>query len=551
MITSSNFYTFPPPAHKWEAADEALKNAVESYLQSCLHLESSYLPVPKADKMPMSLVTRIDASLDILTTTLGRQLSRCHSSLARTRNRIASPIYNLPEEILAEISLNVVYMPAKARSKSLADTIHIMYRSLYNLIGVCSTWKNAIINCGALWAVVPVLDPLTRNSLKTLIHPGTDLSLQRAGRWLQLAADLSGDSDYKLEFGALASNVQRFHSVHIHTKSNKTITSLIRTILQSRSLAELSIFKRIKSGAQLQDITDHEELQIVNQQYTPPYTLASQPEFRTLMESITVLRLSGVLLPWDNIESIAQLQELHFRGVQFRSGDAMLSFLHTLSSGSELRDLTISSVSNWNEKISPPPSHAFTLAKLQSLALEDLTFHTLKSLLQSINPASYRTTLSITQNTTPTRSMGSWDRAHYPDLCDLIRQIAVDTLIIDITFYTPPPVLREILSSVPGLRVLRLNGWSLQRGDSEGLKRPEGHNQIPFPNLSELHLYNIVTWSADAAKAITKIQPIKRMVIGRDRGFDHYSLIELLKSVVPDVSLGDQDESESCWGFSI
>ncbi|KDN40286.1 hypothetical protein RSAG8_08196, partial [Rhizoctonia solani AG-8 WAC10335] len=359
MLGPSKFHTPTAPTQRWETASFALKSAVESYLNSCLYLESSYL---HNAENPTDLAFRIDSSLDSLSTTLSKQLSQSHSSLARTRNKIASPLCDFPEELLAEIFLDIVYMPTKIQTRALGDTIRAMYRSLYALIGVCSVWKKAAATCRALWTVVPLLDPLARSSLNTVIHPATDLSLQRAGSQIHLVADLS--QDYDPEFDALANYIQRFNSVHIRSESNKTITRLIRTILESRSLVELSVCKRPRSDEHPRDVSVPESPQLSSYQYITPDDLARQPEFRILMESIPMLRLSSVLLPWDSIKFTTRLQELHIRGIEFHSGMDMLSFLCALSSASEIRDLRVISVSTRQERTTPPPSHLLSLPKL-------------------------------------------------------------------------------------------------------------------------------------------------------------------------------------------
>ncbi|KDN34821.1 hypothetical protein RSAG8_12119, partial [Rhizoctonia solani AG-8 WAC10335] len=95
---------------QWEEAGASLANVLANYLKLSTFMENTCLRITKNNNQG-DLAGRIDKSLETLHVTLYQQLNQTRVTLAKTRNRLTSPVYCLPEEILSEIFLNVVFTP--------------------------------------------------------------------------------------------------------------------------------------------------------------------------------------------------------------------------------------------------------------------------------------------------------------------------------------------------------------------------------------------------------------------------------------------------------
>ncbi|CAE6476370.1 unnamed protein product [Rhizoctonia solani] len=87
----------------WEEARTRLENAISMYLDSCLGLEKSTSTVPLVgiDNTPACLTA--NNQIECFHTRMVELLNQSHAALARTRNRLVTPIYRIPPEILGKI----------------------------------------------------------------------------------------------------------------------------------------------------------------------------------------------------------------------------------------------------------------------------------------------------------------------------------------------------------------------------------------------------------------------------------------------------------------
>ncbi|CAE6458672.1 unnamed protein product [Rhizoctonia solani] len=138
---------------QWEQAGAALTGAVSRFLDLSVYLEAQcatgYANSP-------TMVTRINSSLDVLQKTINRQLDCARIALAKTQNKLASQgsILSFPQEIMAEIFLNVIFDPPDLDRATVTMhmecRIRLIYSRLHSLLGVCTAWRDVGISCAAL-----------------------------------------------------------------------------------------------------------------------------------------------------------------------------------------------------------------------------------------------------------------------------------------------------------------------------------------------------------------------------------------------------------------
>ncbi|CAE6481320.1 unnamed protein product, partial [Rhizoctonia solani] len=288
ISTATHLLTPAVHVQHWEQAGASLANAVDVYLNLCLSLEVNSL---KEGIPPKHLVTRIDFALGSLHTIIGGRIAQARSALCRTRNQVASPIYCFPEELLAEIFAYVTFANA-VEPIDMESRVISIYRSLHNLVGVCSTWRNIALSQGALWSTIPILE----SNLPLVCRRGTELSLRRAkNRDLHLAASLL-HTPRVLDYHDLGENASRFRTINITSTNHDNITHIMDTLLESGKLARLSELSiRAKQDGMLHrqlvtsdggnDGSDHANLYADGRSNSDPFNQVIKP--------LSVFRASG------------------------------------------------------------------------------------------------------------------------------------------------------------------------------------------------------------------------------------------------------------------
>ncbi|KAG8739999.1 hypothetical protein FRC11_000446, partial [Ceratobasidium sp. 423] len=150
---AQNGSTRPPTGasiKRWEQAGASLITALKDYMEMCLNLGTNSL---REGAEPKDLVSRIDTTLTTVHTTMAHHLNESTSALARTRNKLASPPFRFPEEILSEIFMNVTYDGHDAdasRLSTMGQDIWLIYRRLFawrllHLENYCDDWRDALV----------------------------------------------------------------------------------------------------------------------------------------------------------------------------------------------------------------------------------------------------------------------------------------------------------------------------------------------------------------------------------------------------------------------
>ncbi|KAG8704538.1 hypothetical protein FRC11_009784, partial [Ceratobasidium sp. 423] len=315
--------------HQWEEAGIALANALKKYLDLSLSLESNCLV---EGTPPRDLATRIDSALESLHVVLDRQVAEARSSLAKTRDRILSPIYRFPEEVLSEIFMNVAFTFDRGYPEDIDESrIVEYYRRLYRLLGVCTSWRNAILSRGVFWSIVPVI---YSTAWCLMTERAAKLSLERAqGRPLHFTAFLSYSSYDFL----LAEYASRFRTINIAsgTEALEDMQRFLADFLYSqsaepRSLTQLSLCHKYEP-------TYYDRLP-VEEDYVHDNSSPEDP-FNELTSDLSILRIKGAQFNWDRITFSHRLTELHLQDIMVGYDTSLQNLIEALSSATQLRDL--------------------------------------------------------------------------------------------------------------------------------------------------------------------------------------------------------------------
>ncbi|KDN39433.1 hypothetical protein RSAG8_08839, partial [Rhizoctonia solani AG-8 WAC10335] len=221
---------------QWEDAGASLVAALGNYMDLCLKLTPSSLG---EGINPKNVAIRIDPTVKAIF----KEITEIGSTLARTRNRLVSPLLQLPEEIISIIFTHYVFdrmIPDLSRPSSLAQEVWHIHYGLDTLIHVCSSWRNFLIAKGRFWSIIPVLTGSSTSEWSPL-----ECSLQRAGGCkLYLAVDDGNWEISKLLLAVLSEHSSRFRSINLNIRDHHVIRDALIKMLQqdtTRSLTELSI----------------------------------------------------------------------------------------------------------------------------------------------------------------------------------------------------------------------------------------------------------------------------------------------------------------------
>ncbi|CAE6435331.1 unnamed protein product [Rhizoctonia solani] len=517
-LTQSNSTTI----QKWEGAGAVLLDALSKYLDLCGSLKTTLL---QQDSNPLDLAGQIDSALGSLHVTLDQQFALSRATLARTRNELVSPLYHLPEELLSDIFMNVVFSNDVWTSRgdcgplSMEDSLTMMQRHLYSLLHTCSMWRSVILNRNVFCSIVGTYKVWSRGSQ----YP-TNANLPIRGTKegslnLAVALRLPGDFDW----GALRNHAHRFRSINIaggihHPTLSKDIIDVFLENIPSQ-LSELSI-RHATAKEWSQSFVPSEG------QYIIPHSSSDWAPFLEIVKSLSILRISGDAFSLRHMVFSNRLVELRLQSVTIGLDSEFSEFLNVLSSASELRELKLISVITIRDLIVPrgtvrEKQHT-TLPKLQSLFLEDLYSNTLDLFSQWLTPASCRLSLYLTDSSTEEISNNFQPSPVDTErLCSILRPIAVDTLVLFGSSQLAINMLRRLLESMPTLKNLKFDSWLGPEG-RDALKRPEPQTASVesdsgvFPKLEQLYLTSL--WVEDgyeeALKDVVASHPIRKMVLG-------------------------------------
>ncbi|KAJ1302989.1 hypothetical protein OPQ81_003281 [Rhizoctonia solani] len=452
------------------------------YLKSCSRLE-----LPGVNYLsPDHLISRIDRRLHSFDELITRQLNLARLSMASLRNKLASSVHRLPDEILARVfhfavGLYDVEEPQHLSSQYITQTI---YRNLHTLLGVCTTWRRVGLSDCNLWSLVPIVRNRNDRFMPTAAH----LSFERAaGSKLHLVAELKSDRLDMRNYvrDVLTEHGPRFNTINLHSDSMAPIRVAIYRFVKSirntpNLLTGLSLCHHRPDKFMSRGIDD------IYVQSDP-----EQGDFNRLLESLQVLRICGLKIHFGGV-SFRNLTELRLQDMWAGRTVDVQDFLWSLSS-SQLRRLEIISVfHNPNQANTTPRSYDFPISipTLELLYLEDLFKDLLDLILESIAPGSHHTTLNLTGKCIRTYPPHDDQVLGFHD--SKLRNFKIDTLMIGHNLGSHEAALRPLLEMVPTIKALYLHCLTLMPSTLRPLINPVGRNSTEiarkFPRLTKLYI---------------------------------------------------------------
>ncbi|CAE6486363.1 unnamed protein product [Rhizoctonia solani] len=537
---------------KWEAAGKKLATALSAYLQSCVFLDT-FCAAPSQDAK--TVASRVDIALNALHPNLFEELSQSQVSLARMRNRVSSPFYSLPGDVLAEIFKDAVYIPTPDDKPfpPMADGLTRIFSRLHNLLAVCSTWRNTAVELSDLWSVIPVAHELstrpTPRSASLTLERSRALTSDRCR--LHLAAVLP-DRFYGHIAPFAEGKIPQFTSINIEARFRSPtpyISDLLDNLLESQSpavMSELSIH--------------HYEDPLEDSPPRPPktneYLDFTMPTEKKLISSLSAFRLRRINVHWNTITLSDKLVEIHLQSVMLGSNAKLVEFLHALEPASELRDLRLVSVVAFAGRATPIDSNAaprkISLPKLQSLLLDDLAFNVLQTVLTSIAPGTHKLKVHPTSKSHynlsgEEESDSDDDFFQSPNLMSLLNRFNIDTLLLspgddyngeDGSPWVDREELSRKLRLLPNLKTLIMYSWKWDLGAILALDRTFSRS---IPVLSGLYIFGGYICDAELLPKVVASHSLQTLVLDSHPtctvDVNRELLLRSLKAMVPDFRL--------------
>ncbi|CAE6452649.1 unnamed protein product [Rhizoctonia solani] len=459
--------------------------------------------------------------------TTSSQTFEASPNLVRAQSGPVSAFPKLPTEVLSMIFANVIFNhdPDGTGPLSMEQEIQLIYRHLYHLIGVCSTWRKILVEEGALWSIIPVVsNPHTSN----INQCPTRLFLQRAGRRnLHLAAVIESPKTHKDLIGALRRQDDlEFHAVNLSANALKLIRNAIRGLFQYSGLEPLS-----KLSIQCTYKPNRSDRLLRDSDYIFPWESTYNDAIATLTCMLSAFHISGVHLHWGRTEFSHRLVELQIDNVNLGYDGKIFLFLQALSSASELRDLRLMSTTTLRQSSTASNMHelpAVSLPKLRSLYIQDLYFNTLELLLPIIAPGSHHLTLFLTEKSVSVNMLKNNFDEHGQEceinrvayLCAVLKSAPVDTLVLSGHWggtWLSEELLPHLLWTLPALKTLKMDDWEIYGPIWNDLKQTQDaqlFSRGPFPALERLLLSSVTIHNMDSFQDMVSSHPLRQVILG-------------------------------------
>ncbi|CAE6468992.1 unnamed protein product [Rhizoctonia solani] len=539
---------------QWEEVGALLVTTLTKYLDLSLSLEENAL---SEGAPPKDLATRIDSALFSLQTVVDPHICQARSALAMTRNRILSPIRNLPCEILLKIFINAIFAsPNLTKPEPLEDNVVRIHATLHNIAGVCRAWRDVALTQGTLWSIIPIFDfpSHTRKGKRKQTDAVLLRSITRAKGHLHIVATEPSHSYTSI----LAMLARQFRTANISSKSRSSIRRTLDIFLvrpgSSEALSELHLYQK-------QDESYYYKLP-KEKHYLFPRNSPEQGMFEKLAQNLSLLRIRGVQLHWDRFAFTNQLTELHLQGVMF--GYDIGNLLMALSSASKLRVLKLVSINAFYDgpSVYAAPERSEThLPCLQVLVLQDLYFNALDYILSSIVSRSHRLTLYFTENCRYADTVGedaNLVEVSWGALYELLRKVDVKDLLLaednDDPWLPPSKLSQLIKSTTPGLETLRMHSWDFSTACCNALTSYCLSEPSSPPRIVNLHITGATVHDVRefTDMVLSHEGTIRQMVFGGvirrvvDDKFDRATLeygpvVSTLRSIVQNFQLVEYD----------
>ncbi|CAE7118168.1 unnamed protein product, partial [Rhizoctonia solani] len=471
---------FPRGIQRWEVIGQQLEKMAMAYLESCSNMELLGVNHPN----PGHLISLINQRLGSFEARITRKLSLARLSMACLRNKLASSVHRLPDEVLSrifEFSVNL-YDVEISHHLSAQYRTQVIYRNLHALLGVCTTWRRVGLSHRALWSIIPIVP----NRNDRFMPSAAQLSLERAaGTHLHLVAKLHDDrTDMKAYVqDTLTRFGPRFSTINLHSDSMAPMRVAVNKLVGSVRNTTSSL-----SGLSL---CHHRQDKFLPRGVDDIYVQSKQGDFNKLLEPLQLLRLCGLKIHFGGL-LFRNLTEVRLQDMWVGRTADIEDFLWSLSSSSQLRRLEIiSTFYHPDQANTPSRSYKFpiTLPALELLYLEDLYKDALNLILGSITPGSYHTTLHLTGKCIRTYPPHDHQVLGFHD--SKLRDFKIDTLMIGHNLGSHEAAIRPLLEMVPTITALYLDCLTLSPSVLQPIINSAGPNNAAvhgFPRLKKLYI---------------------------------------------------------------
>ncbi|CAE6507590.1 unnamed protein product, partial [Rhizoctonia solani] len=372
----------------WESVSTQFENVLTAYHGACTLVDSCAVErlFDAGD-----ILFRLEREIDSLGNRLMQQFSGSRSHLTRARNKLATSVYHLPDEILANIFFKFINDFDPGKVQSVEQGIRSTYRRLYTLICVCADWRKLGLSHGAFWSLIPV--PYNQSSYNM-----AKLSLERAsGAGLYLAGTIYHADSTLLDF--MAKHQPRFCAVNLSGKNSRPLCEIVASLLKHSVPGHLTGLSIQYQPHDSDPWSPHPPMHCYAEELFSPSSY-EDAQIKEFVGSLLTLRLGGFKLDWRNMR-FSRLVELRIQEVQLDDISMAENILLAAASSPTLRSLEFISVTiddrplrlprpDWNSRFTVSLSH------LQSLRLQDLYKGLLRFILWSILPGSYKVILTYT-----------------------------------------------------------------------------------------------------------------------------------------------------------
>ncbi|EUC54325.1 hypothetical protein RSOL_037990, partial [Rhizoctonia solani AG-3 Rhs1AP] len=329
-ITVMDILLRPPtcPALKaWEAAGTELAASLNRYMRLS---QSLFATAMNENMRPMVLAKRIDEALKLSHCLLDHQLAHSRSALAQARNTLLSQAYRLPDEIFYEIFINVLYPADNSSSRDSMDSaLRKIFSTLYRLMSVSRVWWDVILKRSEFWSLLPLY---ISERLRCLRAPG--LGAQRARGPLHLATIVHNFPPLIRLRGSLDSSIipiRRIQTINISSCSYPD-GSAIKQVM-------LAFLGHNVSSLELREMSLHQMDDGLDDDWIPDnFFLAIDEDspnwahFLEIIKLLSVFRVSGAELRWDQVAFSDRLVELRLQRVVLGHDSGLADFLRKLVS---------------------------------------------------------------------------------------------------------------------------------------------------------------------------------------------------------------------------
>ncbi|CAE7133275.1 unnamed protein product [Rhizoctonia solani] len=535
------FLTHPPctTIKQWEDAGVALIASLKDYTELC----SAIKPQPLDNVMELSdFETRIDTTLEVISD----QLLNVRLSLKRARNRLVPSFLRLPGEVASTIFMHFVFdrRPTIAEATECGrdissrygyltafQEVRLIYSRLRKLLCVCSSWKDALMTEGMFWTIIPCIQVQNSTKFKQAIKH----VLPRAGgcKLSLVAGQFSLRNVYNISESLpelLTQYGLRLRAINLSTDNLRMIRDTVTNLplVGATSVTEISIElnKGLRVAPRLPRDPD----------YIFPPSYPEQDSFTDTIGTLKAFRISGIYFHWDTMVFSGRLVELQIANITLGYDEAIIPFLHALSSAPGLRDLKIISVTTFRHEGVPFNQHALSnmsveFPNLRSLLVQKLYFNTLECLLPMIKSVWDCLVLFLNYRCLRTKEEG--DRQMRPprvdrvtNLCKILSPLSLDALTLghghDEETWLDMITFQVLLKGLPTLTTLRMHNWIFEGGIWQGLTRPsvaESDSQAhSFAALENLYLnaarLRTCTFPLGDVQRMVASHPLRLVVLG-------------------------------------